>query len=131
MTFALRERPGYRLVGLAGDGKHVYIGNESLSGGMLRILDNAQSIALHDFEYVLGKHRHDYHQFRSMVATADGLLAAATDSYAFTGDTIRADSGGFLYVSNDGGASFREISLGMKWVTASSTTATRSGSRAA
>ena len=116
MTFALRERPGYRLVGLAGDGKHVYIGNESLSGGMLRILDSAQSIALSDFEYVLGKHRHDYHQFRSMVATPDGLLAAATDSYAFTGDTIRADSGGFLYVSNDGGASFREISLGMKWV---------------
>lgn len=118
MTFALRERPGYRLVGLAGDGKHVYIGNESLSGGVLRILDNAQSIALRDFEYVLGKHRHDYHQFRSMAATADGLLAAATDSYAFTGDTIRADSGGFLYVSNDGGASFREISLGMKWITA-------------
>ena len=118
MSVALRERPGFRLVGLAGDGKHVYIGNESLSGGMLRILDNAQSIAMRDFEYVLGKHRHDYHQFRSMTATADGLLAAATDSYAFTGDTIRADSGGFLYVSNDGGASFRELSLGMKWITA-------------
>jgi hypothetical protein len=116
--YALRERPGYRLVGLAGDGKHVYIGNESLSGAVLRILDNAQSIALQDFEYVLGKHRHDYHQFRSMAATADGLLAAATDSYTFTGDTIRADSGGFLYVSNDGGASFREFSLGMKWITA-------------
>ena len=118
LQYALRERPGYRLVGLAGDGKHVYIGNESLSGGVLRILDNAQSIALQDFEYVLGKHRHDYHQFRSMAATADGLLAAATDSYTFTGDTIRADSGGFLYVSNDGGASFREFSLGMKWTTA-------------
>lgn len=118
LHYALRERPGYRLVGLAGDGKHVYIGNESLSGGVLRILDNAQSIALQDFEYVLGKHRHDYHQFRSMAATADGLLAAATDSYTFTGDTIRADSGGFLYVSNDGGASFRELSLGMKWITA-------------
>jgi hypothetical protein len=116
--YVLRERPGYRLVGLAGDGKHVYVGNESLSGGILRILDNAQSIALRDFEYVLGKHRHDYHQFRSMAATADGLLAAASDSYTFSGDTIRADSGGFLYVSNDGGASFREISLGMKWITA-------------
>lgn len=115
--YVLRERPGYRLVGLAGDGKHVYIGNESLSGGALRILDNAQSIAAGDFEYVLGKHRHDYHQFRSMVATADGLLAAASDSYAFISDTVRADSGGYLYLSSDGGASFREFSLGMKWIT--------------
>jgi len=117
LNFALRERPGYRLVGLAGDGKHVYIGNESLSGGALRILDNAQSIAAADFEYVLGKNRHDYHQFRSMVATADGLFAAASDSYAYVSDTIRADSGGYLYLSGDGGASFREISLGMKWIT--------------
>lgn len=116
--YALRERSGYRLVGLAGDGKHVYIGNESIAGGMLRVLDNAQSIALRDFEYVLGKHRHDYHQFRSMAVTPDGFLAAATDSYAFTGDTIRADSGGYLYLSSDGGASFRELSLGMKWITA-------------
>ncbi len=117
MYYALRERPGYRLVGLAGDGKHVYIGNESLAGGMLRILDNAQSIGLADFEYVLGKHRHDYHQFRSMVATSDGLLAAASDSYAFVSDSVRADSGGYLYLSADGGASFRELSLGMKWIT--------------
>lgn len=117
MRFALRERPGYRLVGLAGDGKHVYVGNESVSGGVLRVLDSAQSIELGDFEYVLGKTRHDYHQFRSMVATADGLLAAATDSYASVSDTIRADSGGYLQVSNDGGASYRELSLGMKWIT--------------
>jgi hypothetical protein len=116
--WALREAPGYRLVGLAGDGKHVYVGNESLAGGMLRILDNAQSIERGDFEYVLGKQRHDYHQFRSMAVTRDGILAAATDSYAYVSDTIRADSGGFLYVSNDGGASFAEISLGMKWITA-------------
>ncbi|HEX4883571.1 MAG TPA: hypothetical protein VFX05_05495 [Casimicrobiaceae bacterium] len=115
--YALRERPGYRLVGLAGDGKHVYIGNESLAGGMLRVLDNAQSIERCDFEYVLGKSRHDYHQFRSMVATVDGFLAAATDSYAFTGDTLRADSGGYLYLSDTGGAGFRELSLGMKWIT--------------
>jgi hypothetical protein len=116
--YVLRERPGYRLVGLAGDGKHVFVGNESLSGGVLRLLDNAQSIELADFEYTLGKARHDYHQFRSLVATADGLLAAATDSYAFVSDTIRADSGGYLYLSNDGGASCRELSLGMKWITA-------------
>jgi hypothetical protein len=115
--YVLRERPGYRLVGLAGDGKHVYVGNESLSGGVLRVLDNAQSIELADFEYALGKARHDYHQFRSLVATPDGLLAAASDSYAFVSDTIRADSGGYLYLSNDGGASCRELSLGMKWIT--------------
>ncbi len=115
--YVLRERPGYRLVGLAGDGKHVYVGNESLSGGVLRVQDNAQSIELADFEYALGKARHDYHQFRSLVATADGLLAAATDSYAFVSDTVRADSGGYLYLSNDGGASCRELSLGMKWIT--------------
>lgn len=118
LRHVVRERPGYRLVGLAGDGKHVYIGNESLAGGALRILDNAQSIERGDLEYVLGKHRHDYHQFRSMVATADGLLAAASDSYAYVSDTVRADSGGFLYVSSDGGASFSERSLGMKWITA-------------
>jgi hypothetical protein len=118
LGFALRERPGYRLVGLAGDGKHVYVGNESLCGGVLRILDNAESIASGDFEYVLGKGRHDYHQFRSLVATADGFLASATDSYAFIGDSIRADSGGYLYVSADGGASYCERSLAMKWVTA-------------
>jgi hypothetical protein len=51
-----------------------------------------------------------------MVATADGLLAAASDSYAYVSDTIRADSGGYLYLSGNGGASFREISLGMKWI---------------
>jgi hypothetical protein len=118
LAFALRERPGYRLVGLAGDGKHVYVGNESLCGGVLRILDNAESIASADFEYALGKGRHDYHQFRSLAATADGFLASATDSYAFIGDSVRADSGGYLYVSADGGASFCERSLGMKWITA-------------
>ena len=115
--YVLRERPGYRLVGLAGDGKHIYVGNESLSGGILRLLDNVQSIELEDVAYTFGKSRHDYHQFRSMVATSDGFVAAATDSYAFIGETIRADSGGFLYVSNDGGASYRELSLGMKWIT--------------
>lgn len=118
MRWALRERPGYRLVGLAGDGKHVYIGNESLAGGVLRLLDDAQSIETGDVEYAFGKARHDYHQFRSLVATPDGLVASATDSYAFLGDTLRADSGGYLYVSNDGGASFHERSLGMKWIVA-------------
>ena len=89
-----------------------------VSGGVLRVLDSAQAIDIGDFEYVLGKSRHDYHQFRSMIATPDGILAAATDSYVSVGDTIRADSGGYLYLSNDGGASYRELSLGMKWITA-------------
>ena len=73
---------------------------------------------MQDYEYALGKGRHDYHQFRSMVATIDGILISGTDSYGYTGDTIRADSGGYLYLSNDGGASCREISIGGKWITA-------------
>jgi len=112
----LRERPGFRLVGLTGNGKNIYIGNESLAGGMLKLQDNVQSIEAQDFEYILGKNRHDYFNFRSIVATPDGLLVAGSDSYARVGDTIRADSGGYLYASNDDGASFREISLGAKWV---------------
>jgi hypothetical protein len=114
--YVLRERPGFRLVGLTGNGKNIYIGNESLAGGMLKLQDNAQSIEAQDFEYILGKNRHDYFNFRAIVATPDGLLVAGSDSYARVGDTIRADSGGYLYVSNDDGASFREISLSAKWV---------------
>jgi hypothetical protein len=117
MRYVLRERPGFRLVGLAGNGKHVYIGNESLAGGVLKLHDNLQSIELADFECALGKNRHDYHQMRSLLATVDGLLISGTDSYGYVSDSIRADSGGYLYVSNDEGASFRDISLGAKWVT--------------
>jgi hypothetical protein len=117
MRYVLRERPGFRLVGLAGNGKHVYIGNESLAGGVLKLQDNLQSIELADFECVLGKSRHDYHQMRSMVATVDGMLVSGTDSYGYVSDSIRADSGGYLYLSNDEGASFREVALGAKWVT--------------
>lgn len=116
--YVLRERPGFRLVGLTGNGRNIYIGNESLAGGLLKLQDNAQSIEAQDFEYILGKNRHDYFNFRAMVATSDGLLVAGSDSYGHVGDTIRADAGGYLYVSTDDGASFREISLGAKWVTA-------------
>jgi hypothetical protein len=118
LQYVLHERPGYRLVGLAGDGKHVFVGNESVSGGVLKLLDDQQSIELGDFEYALGKNRHDYHQFRSLIATFDGILASATDSYGWVSDTIRADSGGYFYLSTDGGASFREVSVGAKWTSA-------------
>ena len=117
MRYVLRERPGFRLVGLAGNGKHLYIGNESLAGGVLKLHDNLQSIELADFESVLGKNRHDYHQMRSMLATVDGMFISGTDSYGYVSDSIRADSGGYLYLSNDEGASFREIALGARWVT--------------
>ena len=117
LRYVLRERPGFRLVGLAANGRHVYIGNESLAGGILKLHDNAQSIELADFEYALGKNRHDYHQMRSLLATVDGILISGTDSYGYVSDTIRADSGGYVYVSTDDGASFREIPLGAKWVT--------------
>ncbi len=115
--WVLRESPGYRLVGLAGNGKHVFVGNESLAGGVLKILDNAETIAGRDYESVLGKERHDYHQFRSLVATDDGILVSGTDSYRFTGDTVRADSGGYLYISNDLGAAYTSIALGATWIT--------------
>ncbi|MBP7756500.1 MAG: hypothetical protein GX178_11280 [Acidobacteria bacterium] len=115
--FALREQPGYRLVGLTGNGRDLFVGNESLAGGVLRIQDNEQAIAISDFEYVLTKGRHDYHQMRSLLATADGVLISGTDSYGHVGDTIRADSGGYLYLSTDDGASCRTIPLGAKWVT--------------
>jgi hypothetical protein len=115
--YVLRERPGFRLVGLTGNGKHIYIGNESLAGGMLKLQDNAESIEAQDFEYILGKNRHDYFIFRAIVATLDGLLIAGSNSYGRVGDTTRADSGGYLYASTDDGASFREISLGAKWIT--------------
>jgi len=115
--FVLRERSGYRLVAISGNGKHVYIGNESVAGGVLKILDNQEALDASDFEYVLGKNRHDYHQFRSLLATLDGFLVSATDSYNFVGDSVRADSGGYIYISNDDGASFREIPLAAKWVT--------------
>lgn len=115
--FAFRERPGYRLVGLAGNGREIYVGNESLAGGVLKLQDNEQSILAGDFEYVLAKSRHDYHQMRSLVATPDGLLVSGTDSYGHVGDNIRADSGGYLYVSTDEGASCRTIPLGAKWIT--------------
>lgn len=114
---AFRERPGFRIVGLTGNGTHVFAGNESVAGGVLRLHDNDESAAAQDFEVVLGKSRHDYHQFRSMVATHDGVLVSGTDSYGYTGDTVRADSGGHLYVSNNDGASFVEIPLGARWVT--------------
>ncbi len=117
-VWVLRERPGFRLVGLAGDGKHVFVGNESVAGGVIRILDNRETIAAGDFEYVLGKCRHDYHQFRGLLASFDGLLAAGSSSYRWTGDCVRADSGGALYVSADGGVSFAELGFGGTWVTA-------------
>jgi hypothetical protein len=117
LRWVLRERPGYRLVALAGNGKHVFIGNESLAGGVLKILDDQESIDAADFEYILGKNRHDYHQFRTLIATVDGLVVSATDGYNFVGDSVRADSGGYVYISSDEGATYREIPLAAKWVT--------------
>jgi hypothetical protein len=114
--WVFRETPGYRLVGLAGNGKHVFVGNESVAGGVVKIQDNLETIEARDFEYALGKARHDYHQFNALLATRDGLLVAGTSSYRATGDTVRADSGGYVYVSADEGASCREIALGDTWV---------------
>jgi hypothetical protein len=114
--WVFRERPGYRLVGLHGNGKHVFVGNESVAGGVIKIQDNLETIEAGDFEYALGKARHDYHQFNALLATRDGLLVAGTSSYRATGDSVRADSGGYLYVSADEGASYREIALGDTWV---------------
>jgi hypothetical protein len=110
------ETPGYRLVGLQGNGKHVFVGNESVAGGVIKIQDNVESIEARDFEYALGKARHDYHQFNALLATRDGLLVSGTSSYRSIGDSVRADSGGYLYVSADEGASYREIALGDTWV---------------
>jgi hypothetical protein len=114
--WVFRETPGYRLVGLHGNGKHVFVGNESLAGGVIKIQDNLETIEARDFEYALGKARHDYHQFNALLATRDGLLVSGTSSYRSTGDTVRADSGGYVYVSADEGASYREIALGDTWV---------------
>lgn len=111
------EIPGYRVVGLHGNGKHVFIGNESLAGGLLKLQDNQESIDNRDFEYVLGKTRHDYHQFHALLATSDGLLVSGSSSYGYAGDTVRADSGGYLYLSNNEGATFIEIPLGARWLT--------------
>ena len=116
--WVFREKPGYRLVGLHGNGKNVFVGNESVAGGMLKIQDNLESIDKKDFEYVLGKSQHDYHLFRSLYSTSDGILTAGTSSYReFAGDTIRADSGGFIYVSNNEGATYTEIPLGETFIT--------------
>ncbi len=116
--WVVRERPGFRLVGLAGNGKHVYVGNESLAGGVLKLSDNAESIAAGDVEVAFGKARHDYHQFRSLLATFDGLVVSGTDSYRqYAGDSVRADAGGYLYVSTNEGASAVEIPLGGTWTT--------------
>jgi hypothetical protein len=114
--WVVRETPGYRLVGISGNGKHVFVGNESVAGGVIKIQDNLETIEARDFEYALGKARHDYHQFNALLATRDGLLVAGTSSYRSTGDTVRADSGGYVYVSADEGASCREIALGDTWV---------------
>ncbi|HET9532889.1 MAG TPA: hypothetical protein VFQ92_21215 [Blastocatellia bacterium] len=111
------ETPGYRVVSLSGNGKHVFIGNESLAGGVLKIQDNQESIDGRDFEYVFGKTRHDYHQFHALLATSDGILVSGSSSYGYVGDNVRADSGGVLYVSNNEGATFIEILLGARWVT--------------
>lgn len=116
--WVLRETPGYRLVGLTGNGKYVFIGNESLAGGVLKIQDNIESIENGHVEYVLGKVRHEYHQFGALIATPDGILVSGTSNYAiYAGDTVRGDSGGSVFVSNDEGATFIEIPLGARWVT--------------
>lgn len=116
--WVVRERAGLRLVGLAGDGKHVYVGNESLAGGVLRLQDNAESIEAGDVEMCIGKGRHDYHQFRSLVVAADGLVVSGTDSYRqYAGDSVRGDAGGWLYVSTNGGASAVEVPLAGTWTT--------------
>lgn len=117
VRWALRERPGFRFVSLAGDGKHVFVGNESLAGGVVKIADNVESIEAGDAELVLGKSRHDYHQFRTLLATPDGLLASGSSSYEYTGDTVRADAGGVLYLSTDQGITWAELLLGARWVT--------------
>jgi hypothetical protein len=82
----------------AGNGKHVFIGNESLAGGKLTIQDSEESIDNGDFEYVLGKFRHYYHQFRALLATPDVILISGSSSYGYVGDTVRADSGGYQYI---------------------------------
>jgi hypothetical protein len=115
-AWVIHETPGYRLVALTGDGKHVYIGNESLAGGAIKVQDNRESIDLHDFEYVFGKTRHDYFLFRSLLATQDGLLIGGSSSFGYVSDSVRADSGGYLYVSNNEGATFREIPLGARGI---------------
>jgi hypothetical protein len=112
-----KEIPGYRVVGINGNGKYVFIGNESLAGGVLKIQDNQESIDHNDYEYVLGKTRHDYHQFGALLATSDGLLVSGSSSYGYLSDSVRADSGGYLYLSNNEGATFIEIPLGARWVT--------------
>jgi hypothetical protein len=112
-----KEFPGYRLVAINGNGRHVFIGNESLAGGLLKIQDNQESIDHGDFEYVLGKNRHDYHQFRALLATADGLVISGSSSFGFVGDNVRADSGGYLYVSNNEGMTFLEIPTTTRWIT--------------
>jgi hypothetical protein len=117
VRWALRERPGFRFVSLTGDGKHVFVGNESLAGGVVKLADNLESIEAGDAELVLGKSRHDYHQFRTLLATPDGLLVSGSSSYEHTGDTVRADAGGVIYVSPDGGATWGELPLGARWVT--------------
>src|SRR4030067_52235 len=110
------ENTEYRLVALTGNGKHVYIGNESLAGGVIKVQDNQESLDHRDFEYVFGKTRHDYFLFLSFLATPDGLLVGGSSSFGYVGDSVRADSGCYLYVSNNEGATFAEIPLGARGV---------------
>lgn len=116
-TWAFRERPGYRLVGITGNTKRIFVGNESMAGGILSIGADNTSVAEGLWEYGLCRHRLDFHQFKSMIATDDGYLFTATDSYN-TGNTPHRSQGGVIYISPDFGATFSEVQLlADHWVT--------------
>jgi hypothetical protein len=109
-TQIFAERPGYRLVSIVATAKKIYCGNESASGGLLAISNDATSIANGDWEYLLGRNRLDYHQFRSLVVTDDGIICSVSDCYPADNKPHKGQ-GGYAYISTDEGASFKEISL--------------------
>lgn len=109
-TWAFRERPGYRLVGITGTRKRMYFGGESSAGGILSISNDDYSIANNLWEYKLGRNRMDFHQFRSLLVTDDGLLFSVTDSYA-AANTPHKNQGGYAYLSQDDGATFVEFPI--------------------
>lgn len=120
--WVFKDRPGYRIVGITGNFNHVYGGNEASAGGMLKIAQNDHSIDDKEWEYCLGRNRFDFHQFRTVIATDDGLLFSATDSYA-RAETRHKSHGGYIYISQDEGATFREIPImSTGWVTSATYT---------
>jgi hypothetical protein len=107
---AYAERPGYRLVALTGTARKMFFGNESGAGGIMSISNDTYSITNKLFEYTLGRNRLDFHQFNALLATDDGVLLAATDSYPAL-STPHKSHGGYVYISNNEGATFIEIPL--------------------